>query len=235
MKSRPSPSSKSSPFAEVDLERLERCGNSEVIFGAGKTPEQILSISLQLKASGQSVLITRTDATVFQLLQSSLPGSRFDPSARCITWHPKKLKIKNKPLQLCVCAAGTSDLPVAEEAALCSEFWGNKVTRIYDVGVAGLHRLLRRVPELRQADAIIAVAGMEGTLPSVIGGLVACPVIGVPTSVGYGANLQGVTALLGMLTSCASGLTVVNIDNGFGAAAAIERMKKRTQPKHPRS
>lgn len=218
-------------FARVDLERQERCGAAEVIFGPGKTPEQIVQISLTLKKAGQSVLITRTDRTVYQKLKKGFPGADFNAAARIISWRNPRHKPSGSPLHLVVCAAGTSDIPVAEEAALCSEFFGNRVDRLYDVGVAGLHRLLARLDLFRSCDAIIAVAGMEGALPSVIGGLVACPVIAVPTSIGYGANLQGVTALLGMLTSCASGLTVVNIDNGFGAAMAAERMKTLLQRK----
>ncbi|MDZ4787912.1 MAG: nickel pincer cofactor biosynthesis protein LarB [Blastochloris sp.] len=219
------PPHKKDPFAHVDLERLARCGASEVIFGLGKTPEQILAIAQILKNADQSVLITRTNVTVWKKLKPHFPGARFDLSAHLISWRNPRSAPTAKPLHILVCAAGTSDLPVAEEAALTAEFYGNKVERLYDVGVAGLHRLLKHLEKLRSCHAIIAVAGMEGALPSVIGGLVACPVIAVPTSIGYGANLQGVAALLGMLTSCASGLTVVNIDNGFGAAMAVERLK----------
>lgn len=215
-------------FAWVDLEREERCGTAEVVFGPGKTPDQILAIARTLKKAGQSVLITRTEKAVFQKLKKDFPGLLFHPEARILSWkNPAKKSSRStgKKLRILVCAAGTSDLPVAEEAALTAEFLDNEVERLYDVGVAGLHRLLRGLDTLRSADVIIAVAGMEGTLPSVIGGLVACPVVAVPTSIGYGANLQGIAALLAMLTSCASGLTVVNIDNGFGAAIAAERMK----------
>jgi pyridinium-3,5-biscarboxylic acid mononucleotide synthase len=212
-------------FAEIDLERQERCGSSEVIFGPGKTPEQVFQIAQTLKKAGQSVLVTRTDKGVYQKLKHDFPGLSFDAVSRILYWNNPKTKRQNTRLHILVCAAGTSDLPVAEEASITSEFFGNKVDRAYDVGVAGLHRLLSKIHLLRSCDAIIAVAGMEGALPSVIGGLVSCPVFAVPTSIGYGANLNGMTALLGMLTSCASGLTVVNIDNGFGAAMAAERLK----------
>jgi pyridinium-3,5-biscarboxylic acid mononucleotide synthase len=214
-----------SGFAQVDLERQVRCGNAEVIFGSGKTPEQIHQIALTLKKAGQSVLITRTDRKAYLRLKHSFPGLRYDPLARILSWQNPQHKTQNRKLHILVCAAGTSDLPVAEEAALTSEFFGNQVERIYDVGVAGLHRLISQLERLRSCDAIIAVAGMEGALPSVITGLVSCPVFAVPTSIGYGANLQGITTLLSMLSSCSSGLSVVNIDNGFGAAMAAERMK----------
>jgi pyridinium-3,5-biscarboxylic acid mononucleotide synthase len=230
---KPKPQRKPAPFAQVDLDRQERCGSAEVIFGSGKTPEQILQIALTLKKAGQSVLVTRTSLAVYQKLKPHFSGLQHDPTSQLVYWKKtkprsgsKNIPDKSAPLNLVVCAAGTSDISVAEEAARTAEFFDNHVERVYDVGVAGLQRLLTRLDTLRKADAIIAVAGMEGALPSVIGGLVACPVIAVPTSVGYGANLQGITALLGMLTSCASGLTVVNIDNGFGAAMAAQRMKQ---------
>ena len=171
-------------FAEVDLQRQDRLGAPEVIYGAGKTPSQILAIARRLRADHQPVLVTRVEE--------------------------KK--------------ASTSDHPVAEEAFVTLEFLGHRPARFYDIGVAGLHRTLRRLPEIRQQDALVVVAGMEAALPSVLGGLVARPMVAVPTSVGYGAHLQGLTAFLGMLNSCAPGITVVNIDNGFGAAYAIHRL-----------
>ncbi len=212
-------------FAKVDLQRRERCGMPEVIFGQGKTPAQIVKISRVLNESGEPVLATRLSPQAGKALQKAFPKGKYHLEARIFTFG----KLPRMKTKVVVCAAGTSDLPVAEEAAITADFFGNDVERIYDVGVAGLHRLLGRVEQIRQADVILAVAGMEGALPSVIGGLVDKPVIAVPTSIGYGANMQGLTALCGMLTSCSSGITVVNIDNGFGAAYAatqITRMLK---------
>lgn len=214
-----------SDVVRVDLDRQKRCGFSEVIFGAGKTPEQIVHIARQLCHAGQSVLVTRTNEDAWKLFRKSFPAATFEPLAGIIRWQVVPPPAPPRGFKILICAAGTSDIPVAEEAAITAEFLGNPVERLYDVGVAGIDRLLSRRKELDAASIIIAVAGMEGALPSVIGGLVACPVIAVPTSIGYGANLQGIAALLGMLNSCASGLTVVNIDNGFGAAAAAERIK----------
>lgn len=214
-------------FARVDLQRQRRCGMPEVIFGQGKTPEQILKIASTLAADGQPVLVTRTGMPAYRKMKKVFPKSVFHEKAHAISLFPAGVKPPRSKGRICVCAAGTSDIPVAEEAAVTAEFYGNKVDRIYDAGVAGLHRLLRMEPIWSAAHVIIAVAGMEGALPSVIGGLVSVPVIAVPTSVGYGASLGGVTALLGMLNSCSSGVSVVNIDNGFGAgycAAQITRV-----------
>ena len=202
-------------FAKIDHHRALRRGFSEVIYGGGKTPAQITAIVGRIVAHNQSVLVTRTTRDVHALLSSSRPEALYHDLARCIT-VPVRPAL---PLdgRVAVVSAGTSDLPVAEEAALTAEFHGATVDRVHDVGVAGLHRLLAQGPTLRDAHVVIVVAGMEGALPSVVGGLVDAPVIAVPTSVGYGASFQGLAALLAMLNSCASGVAVVNIDNGFGA------------------
>lgn len=209
-------------FAKVDLQRRERCGLPEVIFGQGKTPAQIVKIARVLQKNGDPVLATRLEPTATKALKKSFPKIKIHTDARVATLG----NLPSLQAKVVVCAAGTSDLPIAEEAAITAEYFGNKVERTYDVGVAGLHRLLDKVDQVRSADVIIAVAGMEGTLPSVIGGLVDKPVIAVPTSVGYGANMQGLTALCAMLTGCASGVTVVNIDNGFGAAYAATQITR---------
>ena len=204
-------------FARVDHHRSIRQGVAEVIYGQGKTPEQIASISERIVAAGQNLLVTRTTADAHAAVVARVPGARFHDPARVIT-----LQVTDPPPgkgTVAVAAAGTADLPVAEEAAICLEAMGNAVDRLYDVGVAGLHRLLAVHDRLTTARIVVVVAGMEGALPSGVGGLVDVPVIAVPTSVGYGSSLGGLTALLAMLNSCASGVSVVNIDNGFGAAA----------------
>jgi NCAIR mutase (PurE)-related protein len=202
-------------FAKVDHHRALRRGFPEAVFGAGKTPEQIEAIVVRIAARGQNVLVTRTVAEVHRRVAARYPAARFHEAARCLTVEvapPAPL-----PGRVAVLAAGTSDLPVAEEAAVTAAFYGATVDTIYDVGVAGLHRLLGQAKVIREASVAIVVAGMEGALPSVVAGLVDTPVIAVPTSVGYGAAFQGLAALLAMLNSCASGVGVVNIDNGFGA------------------
>jgi pyridinium-3,5-biscarboxylic acid mononucleotide synthase len=210
-------------FASVDLHRSLRKGFPEVIFGAGKTPAQMVKIAEKLFAHEQRVLITRvTDEHVKALRRRFKKLARHHEAARCVTIE--RAPLPRRPGTIAVLCAGTSDLPVAEEAAVTAEVMGNKVERIYDVGVAGLHRLLGRLELIQQANVLIVVAGMEGALPSVVCGLVARPVIAVPTSVGYGANLGGITALLSMLNSCSSGVTVVNIDNGFGAGYAAAQI-----------
>lgn len=217
-----SPLSDDLGYATVDLDRARRQGVGEVIYGAGKTPEQIAGITASLAAAGQKlVMATRVDKAKALDALSLMPANLSEHASYDET--SRVLLVGDMPEPdgdgtVVVCCAGTSDLPVAEEAALVAEALGNEVARIYDVGVAGIHRLLAHEEELQAAQCIIAVAGMEGALPSVIGGLVSCPVIAVPTSVGYGASFGGVTALLAMLNSCASGVSVVNIDNGFGAA-----------------
>ena len=203
-------------FAKLDHHRALRRGFPEAVFGAGKTPEQIVAIVERITARGQRVLVTRTTSEVHAKVAAVRPEARFHEAARCLTVESEPPLAL--PGRIAIAAAGTSDLSVAEEAAVTAEFHGAAVERIYDVGVAGLHRLLDRAPTLRNADVVIVVAGMEGALPSVVAGLVEAPVIAVPTSVGYGASFHGLAALLAMLNSCASGVGVVNIDNGFGAA-----------------
>jgi pyridinium-3,5-biscarboxylic acid mononucleotide synthase len=202
-------------FAKVDHHRALRRGFPETVFGAGKTKEQVASIVERIAARGQRVLVTRTTADVHAFVAARLPEARFHDAARCLTLEAEPARAL--PGRIAIAAAGTSDLPVAEEAAVTAEFHGASVERIYDVGVAGLHRLLDRTQSLRSADVVIVAAGMEGALPSVVAGLVDAPVVAVPTSVGYGASFQGLAALLAMLNSCSSGVGVVNIDNGFGA------------------
>lgn len=209
-------------YAKVDLHRRLRQGAAEVIYGAGKTPEQIAGILRVMQANGQKrVLITRLDAEKAAALAEDFP-LRYNAAAR--------IAMLGEPPApdglgtVVVATGGTSDLPVAEEAALTAEFLGSRVTRLYDVGVAGLHRILAHLDELMGASAVIAIAGMEGALASVLGGLTDCPVIAVPTSVGYGASFGGLSALLSMLNSCASGVSVVNIDNGFGAGFLANRI-----------
>lgn len=202
-------------FACLDLDRQKRRGLSEVVYGAGKTPAQIITIVKRLNAEGQNGCVTRVEPELAVHLLAALAKAVYHEAARILTCDVCPLPRKRGCVAV-VCA-GTSDIPVAEEAALIAERMGSRVDRIYDVGVAGLHRLIKRLEALRAARVLVVVAGMEGALPSVVAGLVDRPVIAVPTSVGYGANLGGISALLGMLTSCASGVTVVNIDNGFGA------------------
>ncbi len=202
-------------FAKVDCHRGIRQGVAEVIYGAGKTPEQIVAIAKKMREAGQqTVLITRMSAEAAALAQKELPFTYYEMGRVGIVGEMPAPQGDSK---IVIAAAGTSDIPVAEEAALTAEALGNRVVRLYDVGVAGLHRLLAHMEEIMNAKVIVAIAGMEGALASVIGGLADCPVIAVPTSVGYGASFGGVSALLSMLNSCASGVGVVNIDNGFGA------------------
>jgi len=208
-------------FAKLDHHRSLRSGMPEVVFSAGKTPAQVAQIFARLAASGVSVLATRATPDHFAAVHSTTPAAQYHDLARCITLRQPALipdSLSLTPGRVAVICAGTSDLPIAEEAAITAELFGATVTRIADVGVAGLHRLLAQLDKLRAADCIICCAGMEGALPSVVGGLVQVPVIAVPTSIGYGASFEGVTALLGMLNACSPNITVVNIDNGFGAA-----------------
>jgi len=216
-------------FAEVDLHRRHRLGAPEIIYGAGKTVPQIAAIARRLLSEKQPVLVTRIDKAKGSRLRRTFPRGVYHPHARTFTVGSFKAKDAHR-LRVAVCAAGTSDHPVAEEAFVTLEFLGHRPSRFYDIGVAGLHRTLRRLGEIRGHDALIVVAGMEAALPSVLGGLVRHPLVAVPTSVGYGAHLQGLTAFLGMLNSCAPGITVVNIDNGFGAAYAIHRLALRPSP-----
>ena len=213
-------------YAKVDLHRKVRQGAAEVIYGAGKTAEQIIGILNTLRNNGQkSILITRLDQEKANLISRETPLTYYPAAGIGIAGE---MAAPGGIGTIVVATGGTSDIPVAEEASLTAEFLGNKVTRLYDVGVAGIHRLLTHSEELMSASVVIAIAGMEGALASVVGGLVDCPVIAVPTSVGYGAAFGGLAALLSMLNSCASGVSVVNIDNGFGAgylASMINHME----------
>jgi len=215
-------------FAKIDMHRSVRQGAAEVIYGAGKTPEQIAAIAERMKERGQErILITRLSEDKEEQLPPEI-GVRYVAEARI--GFIGDMPVPNGIGKIVVATGGTSDIPVAEEAAVTAEFFGNRVVRLYDVGVAGLHRLLAHLDEIAEASVIIAIAGMEGALASVIGGLADCPVIAVPTSVGYGASFEGLSALLSMLNSCASGVSVVNIDNGFGAgylASMINHMEVR--------
>jgi NCAIR mutase (PurE)-related protein len=202
-------------FAAVDLHRALRRGHPETVYGAGKTAEQIVSIVSRLKAAGQTALVTRVGPEIHAAVARIHPGAEYHAAARAVVLRAGR-KNRGRP-GVVVMTAGTSDIPVGEEAALTAELMGSEVRRIYDVGVAGLHRLLAHRDSLSRARVVVVVAGMEGALPSVVGGLVDCPVVAVPTSTGYGAGAGGVAALLAMLNSCASGVAVVNIDNGYGA------------------
>lgn len=209
-------------FAHVDLDRRRRNGFPEVIYGAGKTPSQVVDIAKRIYSHSDQVLVTRVAKAHVEAISQAFPDAVFNEAGRCVTIVRKPLP--KRPLPIAILCAGTSDLPVAEEAAVTAEVMGNNVLRIYDVGVAGLHRLLAHIDEIRSASVVIVIAGMEGALPSVVAGLVSKPVIAVPTSVGYGASFGGIAALLGMLNSCGSGVTVVNIDNGFGAAYSASQI-----------
>lgn len=222
-------------FAEVDLDRLSRLGAPEIIYGSGKTVAQIRAISRRMLSQNQPVLVTRVDEKKGKQLRRIFPQGKYHSAARTLSLKPKKYRPvrQARSFRVAICAAGTSDHPVAEESFATLEFLGHRPTRFYDIGVAGLHRTLRHLPALRSHDALIVVAGMEAALPSVLGGLVGLPLVAVPTSVGYGAHLQGLTAFLGMLNSCAPGITVVNIDNGFGAAYAIHRLALTTNVRPP--
>lgn len=206
------------PFACLDLDRQRRRRLPEVIFGSGKTADQIVSLVKTLNEAGQNAFVTRVDPEKAAVIKGELPGCHYHRTARILTRDIKEIPLAGGTVAV-VCA-GTSDLPVAEEAAITIERMGVATDRITDVGVAGLHRLLGNLERLEKALAVVVVAGMEGALPSVVGGLINRPIIAVPSSIGYGANFQGLTPLLAMLNSCAPGITVVNIDNGFGAGIA---------------
>ena len=216
------------PFATIDHLRPITQGHQEVIFCQGKTPGQVVAIAERLEATGGegggSFLATRVEAAHAAALAARFPRAEVNELGRTVYLPPEPEPAATGRGTVLVCTAGTSDLPVAEEAAVTARAFKNRVERLTDVGVAGIHRLLTQTDVLRSASVIIVVAGMEGALPSVVGGLVKVPVIAVPTSVGYGASFGGLAALLAMLNSCASGVTVVNIDNGFGAAAAASRI-----------
>ena len=208
----------------LDSDRLARTGAAEVIYGAGKSAAETADLVEALLEAGQNALVTRTNPQAYEQVLERTSAARYHETAAAIT-----ATVQEPPqadTRIAVITAGTSDAPVAEEAAVTAAFYGNPVLRIRDVGVSGLHRLLARLDDIRQARVVIVVAGMEGALPSVVGGLVEAPVISVPTSVGYGASFGGVTALLGMLSSCAAGLAVVNIDNGFGAGYLAHKINR---------
>jgi NCAIR mutase (PurE)-related protein len=216
-------------FAKVDHHRAVRQGQPEVVFGLGKTTSQVVEIARRIADRGHALLVTRATAEMGTAVSAELTHCRFDAVSRTIVRSAAEsaqagLHAGPRPGPVLICCAGTSDLPVAEEAAVCAEALGLHAERLYDVGVAGIHRLLEARNRLEAARVLIVVAGMEGALPSVVGGLTAAPVIAVPTSVGYGASFDGLAALLAMLNSCASGIAVMNIDNGFGAAAAAARI-----------
>ncbi len=212
-------------YAKLDHHRSLRHGLTEVIFGKGKTPEQVAAIAERLLDKSQNLLITRADESIASKLKQQFPEAEYFPLSGAVrVWRDRTIHGKGK---LAVVCAGTSDIPVAEEAQVTAEAMGNEVEVIYDVGVAGIHRLIAQSERLLQARVVVVAAGMEGALPSAVGGMVSVPVIAVPTSVGYGASFHGLAALLGMLNSCASNVTVVNIDNGFGAgyvASLINRL-----------
>jgi NCAIR mutase (PurE)-related protein len=212
-------------FAKVDHHRALRHGMPEVVFAKGKTPEQVVAIAERLVENCRNVLITRADPECGRMVTEKLPCGEYFPLSGVVRfWRDRTVQGKGKIGVVC---AGTSDMPVAEEARLTAEVMGNEVEATYDVGVAGIHRLISNRARLAEARVLVVCAGMEGALPSAVGGLVSCPVIAVPTSVGYGASFNGLAALLGMLNSCASNVTVVNIDNGFGAgyvASLINRL-----------
>ena len=212
-------------FATIDHHRALRTGMPEVIYGKGKTPEEVAEIAARLLARSANVLATRTPPGAYELLREQFPEAEFFPRSGALrVWRDRTMHGKG---ELLVVTAGTTDLPVAQEAVVTAEIMGNQVVEIHDVGVAGIHRLFANVERLQAARVIVAVAGMEASLPTAIGGLVSCPVIGVPTSVGYGAHFHGLASLLSMLNSCASNVSVVNIDNGFGGgyvASLINRL-----------
>ncbi|MBQ2974845.1 MAG: nickel pincer cofactor biosynthesis protein LarB [Phascolarctobacterium sp.] len=214
-------------FAKLDNNRAERQGFPEVIYCAGKTPEQCAEIMYALSLNNANVLATRADKNVYEAIKAKVQDVRYHEDARVVVLERKPLP-KDSERVITIVTAGTSDIPVAAEAAVTAEIMGNKVNCVYDVGVAGIHRLFAQLEVIRAANVLIVVAGMEGALASVVGGLVNKPVVAVPTSVGYGANFGGLSALLGMLNSCSAGVAVVNIDNGFGAgrlASIINHMR----------
>ena len=218
-------------FARVDHHRAVRQGQPEVVFGLGKSTSQVVEIARRIVDRGHALLVTRATPEMGAAVSEAITGARFDVVSRTIVLSlPATEPAAPRPGPALVCCAGTSDLPVAEEAAVCGEALGLAVDRLFDVGVAGIHRLLDARNQLEAARVLIVVAGMEGALPSVVGGLTAAPVIAVPTSIGYGASFHGLAALLAMLNSCASGIAVMNIDNGFGAAALAARILR---PSHP--
>jgi len=222
-------------FACVDHHRQIRQGFPEFIFCPGKTTEQVIKIFESLTAKGNNVLATRAEPEVFEALAKTkkFPSVRYEESAKAIVLEQKKLSASKSVLP--IVTAGTSDLPVAAEAKVTAEIMGQRTELIYDVGVAGIHRLFGHLAKLQKANVIIVIAGMEGALASVVGGLVSCPVIAVPTSVGYGSSFEGLSALLTMLNSCAAGVTVVNIDNGFSAAVTATLINRKIEAENKKS
>lgn len=216
-------------FANADTHRHLRTGFPEVVLGQGKSPQQIAAILGELVRGGSTVMATRVDAATAEVVVASVPGARYLPVPRAVVVGELPPATRGRG-PIAVVTAGTADVPVAEEAALTAELAGNRVDRVFDVGVAGLHRLLAHRATIEAAEIVIVVAGMEGALPSVVGGLFARPVIAVPTSVGYGASLGGLAALMSMLTSCAAGIAVVNIDNGFGAGHMAALLNRKRAP-----
>ena len=213
-------------FAKVDHHRIKRKGFPEVIYGENKTPSQIAKIAKSIASKKHDVLITRADEKAFKAVKKILKKAKYNKVARIITAEHRPRSTDHRT-QISIITAGTADLPVAEESAVTAEFLGLKVSRLFDAGVAGIHRLINNLDQIKDSKVVIVVAGMEGALPSVVGGLIEQPIIAVPTSVGYGANFKGLSALLTMMNSCAPGIAVVNIDNGFGAAVmafSIARM-----------
>ncbi len=211
-------------FAKIDQHRNIRTGYPEAIFCQGKTTEQIIAILSKMMENNVNIMGTRASQAVYEEVREKIPQATYYPEARIILVQKQEFEVTEKTIA--VVTAGTADIPVAEEAAVTAEILGNRVDRIYDVGVAGIHRLLAKAERIQKANVVIVVAGMEGALASVVGGLVDKPVIAVPTSVGYGASFGGISALLTMLNSCASGVAVVNIDNGFGAAYFASNVNK---------
>jgi pyridinium-3,5-biscarboxylic acid mononucleotide synthase len=205
-------------FAKVDHHRMSRKGFPEVIFCQGKTPLQVAKIAQKIWANGHDVLATKADKKAYLAVKKVVKQAKYHEVAMIISANRRTEKLKDQRTAVVIITAGTADLPVAEEASVTAEFLGHKVERLFDVGVAGIHRLFNNLGQIKQAKVVIVVAGMEGALPSVVGGLIDKPIIAVPTSVGYGANFKGLSALLTMLNSCSPGIAVVNIDNGFGAA-----------------
>jgi NCAIR mutase (PurE)-related protein len=217
-------------FARIDHERPGRCGFPEFVYGAGKTASQLETIIKEIISKGHPVLATRISDEVYEELKIIFPKASYDPLAKTLIMKAKKGKGKKSKGKVVVITAGTSDIPVALEAKYTAELCGCRVSSLFDIGVAGIHRLLSNIDNVRNADVIVCVAGMEGALPSVVAGLVSCPVIAVPTSIGYGASLNGLTAMFAMLNSCANGVLVVNIDNGFGAGCAASRIINHKKP-----
>jgi NCAIR mutase (PurE)-related protein len=220
-------------YASVDIHRALRRGFPEVIYGPGKTAQQVVGIVGSLGRAGQTVLVTRVGPEIFEAVREAEPRAEYHETARAVVVRTGRRRAGKRGVV--VVTAGTADLPVGEEAALTAELMGQKVTRVQDVGVAGIHRLVAHRQTLAEARVIVAIAGMEGALPSVIAGLTDCPIIGVPTSTGYGAGAGGKAALLAMLNSCAGGLTVVNIDNGFGAGFAAAMINRQSSARRTRS